>query len=471
MLTIRGGESRGNRSWTSNAGDPSLPPLAPLGRDDNDVTLPLLPPFEIVRDPLWNNIRLDPLAIALIDTPVLSRKLRYVRQLGLAFLVYPGATHSRFEHALGTYHLARRALSLLEERGELSAIADEECALVRVAALLHDIGHYPFSHALEEIGALHHEEVARPLIASGAIGDILRTEFGVDGPDRILDLIRGDSRSPLHRLISGSLDLDKLDYLRRDAFMCGVTYGEIDVDRLVNSLVVVRDPISGSPTVGLFEKGLSALESLLFARYQMYRNVYWHHAVRSATAMYKRLIADALDAGALDATTLAGFTDEGLLSQLERESPSPHLVRLREQRLYKRAFECPAARALTGDAGEWIADNRGATVAAENAIAIELGLTPGDVLLDYPTKTQMLGLDIPVQLRNGEVRQLTTEGWRGTIDLPKLADELYQVCTMAPDIHARTDHARPCDRGDAPGGNVRREVSVSEWRPGQPLLG
>src|ERR1700759_4606953 len=107
---------------------------------------------EIVRDPLWNNIRLDPLSFELIDTPAFQR-LRYVRQLGLAFLVYPGATHSRFEHAIRTYHLARRALGLLEERGELAAGDVRGCALARTPALLHDIGHYPFSHALEEIGA------------------------------------------------------------------------------------------------------------------------------------------------------------------------------------------------------------------------------------------------------------------------------------------------------------------------------
>jgi len=103
---------------------------------------------EIIRDPLWNNIRLDPLSFELIDTPAFQR-LRYVRQLGLAFLVYPGATHSRFEHALGTYHLARRTLTLFEDQEDYALIGRDECMLIRIAALLHDIGHYPFSHALE----------------------------------------------------------------------------------------------------------------------------------------------------------------------------------------------------------------------------------------------------------------------------------------------------------------------------------
>ena len=377
--------------------------------------------FEIIRDPLWNNIAVDPLAMRLVDTPAFQR-LRYVRQLGLAFLVYPGATHSRFEHALGTYHLARRALALLDERGALGGIGRDACDLVRVAALLHDIGHYPFSHALEEIGALHHEEVARPLVTDGEVAEVLRAAMGSSTPDDVMALIRGRSASPLQRLISGSLDLDKLDYLRRDAFMCGVPYGEIDVDRLLNSLTVVQLPHGAE--IGIIEKGLSALESLLFARYQMYRNVYWHHAVRSATAMYKRLVEDALHAGSLDARQLAAFTDEGLLHDLARRAPSPLLAALRERRLYKRVLQCPAAD-LPPDAAEWIADDPRLTRRVEDALAGELGLRPGELLLDYPTKTKMLGLDIPVQQRDGEVRRLTGAG-EGVINLPKLSEEFYR---------------------------------------------
>ncbi len=376
----------------------------------------------VIRDPLHNNIRLDPLARELIETPAFQR-LRYVRQLGLAFLVYPGATHTRFEHALGTYHLAKRSLAMLDE-DNAGSIAPDECAIIAAAALLHDLGHYPFSHALEEIGAMHHEEVARSLIATGEVGDILVRALGKDAPGRIVALVRGQSRSPLQRLISGSLDLDKLDYLRRDALMCGVSYGDIDVDRLLNSLVLLTDPSTGGQTVGIAEKGLSALESLLFAKYQMYRNVYWHHAIRSATAMYKRLVADALDAGALPADRLATFTDEGLLHVLE-ESRLPMLAALRERKLYKRAFECPAVE-LPDEAGEWIADDPALTRQVEDALAIELGMQPGDLLLDYPVKTEMLGLDIPVLRRGGSIRRLTAEGWEGAVNLPKLSEELYR---------------------------------------------
>jgi len=380
--------------------------------------------FEVIRDPLWNNIRVDPLALRLIDTPAFQR-LRYVRQLGLAYLVYPGASHSRFEHALGAYNLARHALGLLEERGFIQGLPADECIVVRCAALLHDIGHYPYSHALEEIGALHHEEVARPLITTGQVADVLREGLGDDAPERIMALVRGRSDSALQGLISGSLDLDKIEYLKRDAFMCGVNYGDIDVDRLLNSLTVVDDPDGRGRAVGMYEKGLSALESLLFAKYQMYRNVYWHHAVRSATAMYKRLVDGALRAGSLSAETLAAYTDEGLLHELAQRDPSPLLSALRERRLYKRVFECPAAELPSGE-GEWIADDRALVVAVEDQLAREIGLSPGELLLDYPVKTQMLGLNIPVLRRNGSVRRLTAEGWEGAINLPTLSEELYR---------------------------------------------
>ena len=379
--------------------------------------------FEILRDPLWNNVRVDELTLQLIDTDVFQR-LRYVRQLGLAYLVYPGATHTRFEHAVGAYHLARGTVAMMAERDVLDGAGAEEQAVVRAAALLHDVGHYPFSHALEEIGQLHHEDVARPLIMTGAIAELLTQGISRDAPQRVFDLINGISTSPLQGLISGSLDLDKIDYLKRDAFMCGVPYGEIDVERLTNSLLVLDDPESGRPVIGVLEKGLSALESLLFAKYQMYRNVYWHHAVRSATAMYKRMVEDALRSGAIDAELLPSYTDEGLLHRLEHAAPTPLLDALKSRRLYKRALEWPASQ-LDDGFGEWVATDRERTRQAEDELASELGLAPGELLLDFPIKTQMLGLDIPVKRRDGDIERLTGQGWPGTINLPSLSEALY----------------------------------------------
>ena len=126
--------------------------------------------FEVVRDPLWDNIRLDQAALAVLDTAPVQR-LRYVRQLGHAFLVYPGATHTRFEHALGAYHLTRLALASLEERGELAEVTERDRMALRLAALLHDIGHYPFSHTLEEAGFPSHEQLGVMRLVEGELGD------------------------------------------------------------------------------------------------------------------------------------------------------------------------------------------------------------------------------------------------------------------------------------------------------------
>jgi HD superfamily phosphohydrolase len=377
-----------------------------------------------IRDPLWNNIRVDAVARQLVDTPAIQR-LRYVRQLGLAHLVYPGATHSRFEHALGAYHLAKRTLHALREAGALATIPGDESAIVAAAALVHDVGHYPFSHALEEIGVPHHEEVARALILQGEIAEVLEREYGVGAPDRVMALIQGKSKSPLQGLISGSLDLDKIDYLKRDAKMCGVPYGEIDEDRLIHAMVLFEDPTTGRLVTGVRAKALSALESLLFAKYQMYRNVYWHHAVRSATAMYKRLVEDALSAKELDAGSLVRYTDEGLLHALAASSVSALNEAIRMRRLFKRAFETPAALLEDKDL-EWIATDRDRVRAAEARLAKTAGLAPGELLLDYPAKTQMLSLDLPVLMRDESVVRLTAAGLAGAIDLPVLSDKLYK---------------------------------------------
>jgi HD superfamily phosphohydrolase len=174
----------------------------------------------------------------------------------------------------------------------------------------------------------------------------------------------------------------------------------------------------------------------------MYRNVYWHHAVRSATAMYKRLVEDAVHAGVLDVQSLARHTDEGLMHRLETAWPTPLLVALKERKLYKRAAEWPAAE-LGGANIEWIATDRHRVAEAENALAREFELVPGELLLDYPLKTQMLGLDIPVLRRNNKVERLTGEGWIGTINLPSLSEQLYKSARWLRVFTARPEALDP----------------------------
>lgn len=393
--------------------------------------------FEVLRDPVWNTIRLDPAAVRIIDTPPFQR-LRRIHQLGVASLVYPGGTHTRFDHAIGVYHLARRALALLQDRGELDGVDGLDCRLAPYAALLHDIGHYPFSHTLEELGdpwvPAHHETLTGRFLRGPELRDALAAVHD-DAPARIEALVQGRSPSPLQGLVSGSLDLDKIEYLVRDAWFTGVPYGHVDVDRLLHALTLLADPETGRREMGVHEKGLSALESLLFAKYQMFRNVYWHHGTRAATALLKRLVQDALDGGLLRPDELVGQTDERLLATLEaradraghpaaRRAVDAWLPALRVRRLPKRAAELPG-EALRGlPAEEWMADEA-LKRALEFRLAEELELPAGGVFLDYPEKPRMLGLDLLLLRRDGSVHRLTEEGRAGLIDLPRVADELY----------------------------------------------
>jgi len=398
------------------------------------------PPGKIIRDPLWNTIRLDATALRIVDTAEFQR-LRYIRQLGWTHLVYPGATHTRFDHALGVHHLTVEALRHLRERGGVPPEVWEGEELVPYAALLHDIGHYAFSHALEELEADRmpgdHEEVGRRFFSSPPLRDAL-APLGLTAADRIHQLISGASDLPLRGLVSGSLDLDKMEYLRRDARFCGVPYGEVDVPRLLQALVLVPDPETGRYEIGVHEKGVAALESLLFAKYQMFRNVYWHHAVRAATALYKRIVEDAVRVGLIDPEELVGPTDEELLLEIGRRAfeddgevagriASRWLPALRHRKLPKRALELTAADLSGRTVEDWAIGDSPWKRAVEDDLALEVGLQPGEVMIDFPVKAAMFQLDLLMERRDGRVERLGAEGVSGLVDLPKVAQELYRT--------------------------------------------
>ena len=397
----------------------------------------------IIRDPVWNTIRLDPVAAAIIDTPAFQR-LRYIRQLGLAHLVYPGATHTRFDHALGVYHLAVRAIRTLEAGSQVPPEVWEGVRLIPYAALLHDIGHYPFSHALEELEpepiAANHEEMSARFFESKEMRAAL-APLGEGAAEQISRIIQGRGENALRGLVSGSLDLDKMEYLRRDARFCGVPYGEVDVERLLQGLVLLQDPVSGNWEVGLRAKALSALESLLFSKYQMFRNVYWHHGVRAATGLYKRIVEEAVGAGILTPPDLIGPGDEELLYELGQRASARQdavaarlakrwLPALRNRRLPKRALEIPAWQLEGRPLPEWVGGNTVEKRRWEDALAQELGLAPGEVILDFPIKKAMFQLDVLVERPGRPLRRLGREGIPGLIDLPKLAEELYRTARV-----------------------------------------
>ncbi|HMF28437.1 MAG TPA: HD domain-containing protein, partial [Candidatus Cybelea sp.] len=244
-------------------------------------------------DPVHHFIQLSAAEARLLDLPVMQR-LRRLRQLGLAYLAFPSAEHSRFTHALGALAMGTRAFDELfrnapERFGDANAAAYQR-RLVRAALLLHDIGHGPFSHSCEAVLGIRHEArtgdlIARPEVAAG-IAD-LEVE-----PSDVLGLIVGDphSRYPaLRELVSGpNLDADRMDYLLRDAYFTGVSNGRYDAEQLIASLrILERD---GRLVIGIDRRGVVALESFVMARYMMFASVYFHHTTR----MFEHILHDVL---------------------------------------------------------------------------------------------------------------------------------------------------------------------------------
>jgi hypothetical protein len=206
--------------------------------------------------------------------------------------------------------------------------------------------------------------------------------------------------------------------------MCGVPYGTVDVDRLLSSLTLVEVQ-PGRYEVGVQEKGISALESLLFAKYQMYRNVYWHHAVRSATCMFKRAVRDAVRRGSVTANGIAEATDDGLMELLITKDGNQLAASIRARRLHKRALDLTASE-LPAELQSWVAEDPELLEQAEDAVAERVGLPPGGLLIDFPARSGMLGVNLPLRTRAGAIERLTDAGRAGHLGLPRIGDELYR---------------------------------------------
>jgi HD superfamily phosphohydrolase len=245
----------------------------------------------MVRIPPELDVPLTPRVRALVDTPAFQR-LKRISQLGLVSLVYPAAHHTRFEHSLGVYRLGLLFLRHLARDPRFTAIVTpEDIDRFIAAALLHDVGHWPFCHPLEDIrlaGVPRHEQFAESFLLEGEVAQVLRRDWQLD-PGGVLALLNDPARRPAERLLqsllSGPIDIDKMDYLARDSLHAGVPYGRhFDQGRLIGSLTVNE----AGDGLAITEKGKTAAELMVFARYVMFSEVYWHHGVRSATAMLQR---------------------------------------------------------------------------------------------------------------------------------------------------------------------------------------
>ncbi len=381
----------------------------------------LLPELDVIQSRLIRipdqvDVPVSQRVIAILDTPELQR-LREISQLGLVALVYPGAVHSRFEHSLGVYRLGCLTLRhLLVSNADFAAsVSESEQKIFLLAALLHDIGHWPFCHAIEDLRLPEfpkHESLARALICGPNIAEVIHTRWGVD-PAEVANLIgatrdRNSYPSVLQNLLSGPVDIDKMDYLQRDSLHAGVPYGRnFDVGRLISSLCVGRDGHS----IAITEKGKTAAEMMVFARYVMFSEVYWHHTVRSATSMLQRLIFELR--GCCDCTEWLKQSEREFGEQLLALSVhKPHMQEMaqtlfgRQRGLYKQLaqftlsgspeiFEAVARRpyAALVHIGERLAE--------ELSRSLPHPLVPADILIDAPPVKLEVQFKVDVRQSHG----------------------------------------------------------------------
>jgi HD superfamily phosphohydrolase len=388
-----------------------------------------------IRDALYDRIPLTRDDLALIDTPAFQR-LDRIQQLGFVSRVWPGAKHTRFEHSLGVMHLARRAATRLSQRSGGRWVVLDDIRTVAAAGLLHDIGHYPFSHAIEELGrpVLPHEDVGRLLIGDGPLAEVL-LGLGLD-PARVAALIHGDrgTLAPrdrvLHQILSGTLDVDKLDYLPRDARACHVPYGGVDTDRLLGSLDLATidhpDLAASEPRVVVTPKGISALHSLINARQEMFDNVYWHHTNRACMVMLLRAVQDALIAECLAPEDLWHLDDTALMAALQGTA-MPETTRrlaadLATRHIHKRALEVGnRAIELYGRLGNlWFdpAARREVEIQLSRSLAERIGRPVGDaaILIDIP-KPERWKTDVWVVYERPPVGMLPQMHWKDVVGL------------------------------------------------------
>ncbi|MBX3421251.1 MAG: HD domain-containing protein [Pirellulaceae bacterium] len=253
----------------------------------------LVRPDQLLRVPPEQDVPITNRVRTVLDTPAMQR-LRHISQLGLVAYVYPGAVHTRLEHSLGVYRLACQVLRHLGQAQPelLSSISASDIKLFLLAALLHDVGHWPYCHPIEDMRLADvpgHEQAARYWITQGILAETIERDWSVD-PQGVADFLSQPAmdgrRRLLQHILNGPVDIDKMDYLQRDSLHAGVPYGRnFDVARLLSSLRL--DAEHGLTITG---KGKTAAEMMVFSRYVMFSEVYWHHGVRSATAMLQRLV-------------------------------------------------------------------------------------------------------------------------------------------------------------------------------------
>ncbi len=362
---------------------------------------------EPVRDPVWRNIYLSRGLLRLLNEEP-CQKLNRIKQLGPAHLVYPGATHTRLNHSLGVFGIAVRLIRHLLNYFPPNRLDVEDVKAFVTAALLHDLGHYPYAHSLKDLDVRSHESLTAEIICNEPFSRWLREYVGVEATyvaaiiDRNLSEGRFENLGFFRNLLSGVLDPDKLDYLSRDAYFCGVPYGIQDVDFVLGE---IRP--HGIDRFAVTEKGLTSVESVLFSKYLMYKTVYWHKTVRVATAMVKKALLLGIESGEIRKKDLYGLDDEEFFRLFDRSRYSGFgiITDVLNRKLFKTVFSIPFDernkfhRALVG------LENR---LKEEREILREVYKLTGkhyrdeDVIIDIPEPISF-EVELPVVKRDGNV--------------------------------------------------------------------
>ena len=362
----------------------------------------------LIRIPAELDVPVSPRVCRLIDTPEFQR-LKNISQLGLVGLVYPAAHHTRFEHSLGVYRLSLLYLRRLAHDARFrKLVSPTDAELLIVAALLHDLGHWPFCHAIEDIQlprVPRHEFFASSFLLEGEIAELLVRDWGLHARD-VATLLSGEPQQPSHQLLasllSGPIDIDKMDYLSRDSLHAGVPYGRhFDRERLIGSLCLNER----GTAIAIGEKGKTAAEMMVFARYVMFSEVYWHHAVRSATAMLQRGFYHLYES--LDLDTLFRSSETSLIGELSAAAAGTDVAPLFDglfgprRRLYKRLLQfslledADLYRRLAGMPYGWLAE-----VARQLADRISrqegLSVGPHQILVDAPPSSREVEFHLDV---------------------------------------------------------------------------
>ena len=376
--------------------------------------------YHPVRDPVWGSIMLSDGFKSLVSSPVLQ-KMNRIRQLGPTYLVYPGAVHTRFIHSLGVYHIGYRMIRRLLTFDSCPTVTVQDVNAFLAACLLHDLGHFPYTHSLKELPLKKHEALTGEYILAEPLASLIKSALEIDPaiPAAIVDTTMESTDATVlffRNILSGVLDPDKLDYLTRDAFFCGVPYGTQDIEFVLSA--IYPHPERG---ISILPSGIPSVENILFSKYLMYKTVYWHKTVRCATGMIKKAIIASLESGALTPDDLYGLDDESLIQEGRGEGASRLFDMVHDRILFKMTHEVvfddtnPAHVALLD------LKKRGEE---ESKLAERLSCDSSSVIIDVPENITF-ETTLPVY-DNGKFRSFT-----GRAGLETFSDPLRKIRIFA----------------------------------------